>query len=189
LGVLAAGLALVGCETAPNGGMASAPPPPPPMRVLPPPPPPPPPAFRPDELAWSTLLGPNVLTGIVAFRRSPTDRWTCAGETLSLIPDGRYSRERMFQVYGSTERSVVAVGEARRRSIEAGPAAYQQYVRKTQCNAQSRFAFRALPDGSYFLLALARPAKPRPGAEPVAILEHVMLQGGGVRQVVIPRAR
>jgi hypothetical protein len=145
--------------------------------------------FRPDELAWSTARGPNTLTGTVVFRRSQTDRWTCVGETLSLIPDGRYSRERMFQVYGSTERAVVPVGEARRRSIEAGPGAYQQYVRKTQCNAQGRFAFRALPDGSYFLLALARPPRPRPGAEPVAILEHVIVQGGGVRQLVIPRPR
>ena len=178
-------LTLAGCET--EGPMGPPPPAPPVMRPAPPPPPPPVSGFRPGEFAWSTARGANAVVGLVAYRPNPRERWSCAGQSVSLIPEARYSRERMARVYGSVEEAIIPVGLARRRSEQAGRAEYEQFVRRTVCNAQGRFAFRDLPDGSYFLLALANPPKGRAGVESLAILQRVVLQGGFAKTVTMPR--
>ena len=53
-----------------------------------------------------------------------------------------------------------------------------RFVRRARCDAEGRFAFDGLPDGSYFLIAQVTG-----GPEPLALMRHVVLRGGDIEAV------
>jgi hypothetical protein len=136
--------------------------------------------LRVEDFAWSTAKGSNVITGEVAYRTG-AGPWTCAGGSVGLTPETAYSRQRVAALYGSTRRATLPVQLVRSRSVEQPAADYGRFVRTVRCDAQGRFTFGDLPDGSWFIIAQA---KPGPGAAPedaLAIMQHVEVRGGLTR--------
>ena len=194
LGRLAAtaaiGLAAAACQDLQPGGPVNvaggygyAPPGPPPI-----PPPPPPEAqtsFTPRDFAWSVGQGPASLVGRVAYRSAAGERWTCAEQTVALIPAVRYSGERMRVLYGSDVRAVVPAAEVRTRNAEQPGVDYGRYVRTAACDAHDAFSFAHLPSGPYFLIARARPRGHAAGPnEGVVIMQRIDLSPGPTRLTV-----
>src|SRR5215212_1692465 len=137
-----AGLALAACET------------------LPPPPPPPPPApppsaivFRSSDFAWSAIPGANRVDGHVVYRQGPT---TFSCPRAALIPETPFTARRMITLYGSAVGAIAPLAEVQRRTTPA-PAEMNAFVRTANCDAQGRFTFSNLPDGSWFVITVAQP--------------------------------
>ena len=156
-----------------------------------PPPPPPPVApvrqgssapFRAADFAWSTQRGSAMVRGQVDFSQGSA-RYSCVGQPVILTPDAPFSRARMIALYGSDERSALPVSVVRSRQAGRPSDDYSAFVRRASCDVTQRFAFLGLPAGSWFVIVVAQPALA--GAEPIALMRHVVTGGGGTRNVVI----
>ena len=182
-------LALAGCADtlggpAPIGGA--------PYGYPPPPPPPPPrpvqqPGFSPQEFAWSVGQGPGALSGRISYRSVSGARWTCAGQTIALIPATRYSAARMAVLYGSRDHAIVPKADVQAHNAAEPGVDYGAYVRTASCAAHDAFSFAHLPIGPYFLIAGAHPygraAGPNDG---VVIMQRVDIAPGPTR-IVVPQ--
>ena len=60
---------------------------------------------------------------------------------------------------------------------------YANYVRSTRCDANGRFTFDSLPDGSWFLIVRAKSVGGK--ANDVVIMRRVEAFGGGVENVKV----
>ena len=165
--LLAAGLAACATEPYP-------PPPRPPLEG--------PPAFRARDFAWSTQHGAASIQGEVAYAPGRA-RYGCAGQPVILTPDTPFSRWRIEQLYGSSERAAVPVAVVRGRQAGRPSDDYSSYVRRTTCDANNRFSFTGLPAGGWFIVVAVQPAAP--GAEPVALMRRVQTRPGAVRAVTV----
>lgn len=156
--------------------------------VPPPPPPPveaaaPAPAFRAADFAWSAARGSGAVAGAIAYAPGGGARYRCSGQPVVLTPDTPYSRWRIAQLYGSSERAAVPVAAVRSRQAARPSDDYSSFVRRASCDETGRFTFTGLPAGGWFIIAVAQPGVP--GAEPVALMRHIQTRAGAVRQVVI----
>ena len=151
-----------------------------------PPPPPPPPSgpptagFRASDFAWSTDHGLATVRGLVDYAQGGR-HYTCAGQAV-LTPDAPYSRRRIEQLYGSTERATLPVSEVRSRQANRPSDDYSAYVRKAACDAAGHFVFSGLPSGVWFVIVVAEPPN---GGPSIALMRRVDTRGGGVRTVVL----
>jgi len=151
-----------------------------------PPPPPPqaakaPPAFLPSEFAWSTERGSGVVRGLVDYTQAGR-RYGCAGQVV-LTPDAPYSRRRILQLYGSTERADLPVDEVRSRQDRRPSGDYSAYVRKESCDASGHFQFSGLPAGGWFVIVVAD--APGGSGAPLALMRRVDTRPGSVRTIVL----
>lgn len=151
--------------------------------VPPPPAPPseaPAPSFRPSEFDWSSDRGSATVRGLVSYAQG--DRhYSCAGQVV-LTPDAPYSRARILQLYGSTERADLPVDEVRSRQDRRPSADYSAYVRKASCDAGGHFVFSGLPSGGWFVIVVAEPGG---GGPAMALMRRVDTRPGSVRTVVL----
>lgn len=160
----------------------------PPLRgpIAPPPPPPPPPTPA-EEFSWSTGRGANSMTVTIAYRPNAAEAWSCAGQAVALMPETSYSRGRMMALYGSADRSLQTVAQVRARSAANPGPDYSQFVRSTSCDPQDSFAFTALPDGAYFIIARVRQVRPANATGEMVIMQRVELRGGAPIRMVLPQ--
>jgi hypothetical protein len=167
---LAAAAALAGC--APTLG------PPPPGR----PQPPAASSFRAEDFAWSTEAGRGGIAGRVTYHSGKT-RFGCANATVILTPETGWTRRRMQVLYRSSE-SAAEPAEAVRARTPAAPAGdYSAFVRRTTCDAESRFSFSGLPDGAWYAITIAKPASGEgPG---IALMKRVVTQNGRVTPLAL----
>lgn len=155
--------------------------------TLGPPPPGPLPAggaeFSAADFAWAQAKGTNSIQGRLAYKQGP-QRFTCAGSGVVLTPETPWSRRRMNALYGSTERAALPADEVRQRTPTAPAGDAGPYVKRTTCDAQDRFSFTGLPNGTWYAITLARPAG-QPQAESIALMQRVVTRGGRVTQVAM----
>lgn len=131
--------------------------------------------FRPSDFAWSQAPGRNGIDGRLIYRQGQT-RFTCAGSGVVLTPETPWTRRRMSILYASAQAAALPADEVRARTPSAPNADYSGFVRTTTCNTASHFSFSGLPDGSWFVIAMARPAA---GDGPsMAIMRRVVTRGG-----------
>lgn len=135
-----------------------------------------PPAFRPADFAWSQVQGRNRIDGRLVFRQGQT-RFTCSGAGVVLTPETPWTRRRMTILYTSGEAAALPADEVRARTPSAPNADYSAFVRTTTCDAANRFSFQGLPDGAWFVIAVARPAGAVRGPS-MAIMRRIQTRGG-----------
>jgi hypothetical protein len=143
--------------------------------------PPPPPGyggssatFRASDFAWSSEAGRGGVAGQVAYRQGRV-RYSCAHATVILTPETAWTRRRMKILYGSTESAAEPAEAVRARTPSAPSGDYSAFVRRTTCDAASRFNFGGLPDGAWYAITIA---KPPGGGEGVALMKRVTTTGG-----------
>ena len=151
--------------------------------TLGPPPPPPPPGgeapspgvFRPDDFSWSAVPGSGRIEGRLAYRAGQT-RYTCAGAGVVLTPETPWTRRRMTILYTSPDRAALPAEEVRARTPSAPSGDYSAFVKRTVCDANSRFSYSGLANGAWYVITVA---KPLAGAGPdIAIMKRVEVRGG-----------
>ncbi|MGA0607621.1 hypothetical protein ACO2Q0_16640 [Phenylobacterium sp. VNQ135] len=156
--------------------------PPPPGRPMRPGPPPGGPAsFSAADFAWSQAPGRAGIQGALAYRNGG-GAYTCAGSGVVLTPETPWSRRRMAALYGSTERAALPAEEVRKRTPSAPAGDAGPYVKRTTCDANSRFSFQGLPNGSWYAITIARPAAQPQGAT-IALMRRVATRNGRVTQL------
>lgn len=151
---------------------------PPPPGKLPTAPPPGPVTFNAADFAWSKQPGHNGVLGKITYKQGPT-KFSCAGAGVVLTPDTPWSRRRMAALYGSTERAALPAAEVRARTPSAPAGDAGPFVRRTTCDATDKFSFTGLPDGVWYVIALARPVG-QPKAEGTALMRRVTTKGGRI---------
>lgn len=137
------------------------------------------PTFQPSEFAWSSERGSATVRGLVDYSAGGR-RYGCAGQAV-LTPDAPYSRRRILQLYGSTERATLPVDEVRSRQAHRPSDDYSAYVRRAACDAGGHFVFSGLPSGGWFLIVVAEP--PGGGAS-MALMRRVETRANSVGTVV-----
>jgi len=155
--------------------------------TLGPPPPggPRPPAassFRAEDFAWSTEAGRGGIAGHVVYRLGKA-RFSCAHATVILTPETPWTRRRMRVLYRSTEAAAEPADAVRARTPSAPAGDYSAFVRRTTCDAESRFSFSGLPDGAWYAITIAKPTSGE-GAG-IALMRRVVTQAGRVTPLAL----
>jgi hypothetical protein len=112
--------------------------------------------FDPSSVAWSKRTGANVIAGVARLEADNGKLRTCASLPVRLAPDSPYTRDRVERLYGDADAAFVEAREAQRARAEAGGGvtkAYEKSLKASVCDAQGRFAFKNLPDGTYYVMA------------------------------------
>jgi hypothetical protein len=130
--------------------------------------------FRASDFAWSTETGRGGIAGQVAYRQGKT-RFSCAHATVILTPETPWTRRRMKILYGSTESAAAPAEVVRARTPSAPSEDYSAFIRRTTCDAASRFSFGGLPDGAWYAITIA---KPPGGGEGIALMKRVVTTAG-----------
>ena len=111
--------------------------------------------FDPQAVAWSKRPGTNTIAGTAElFARGQTK--TCARLEVRLVPDARYTRERVAMLYGTATEGFVDAAKARSVQERPGAAVDPAYARSHKvatCDAKGQFAFTQIADGTYYVLA------------------------------------
>lgn len=131
--------------------------------------------FKASDFAWSTEPGRGGITGQLGYRRGPT-RFTCAGATVILTPETPWTKRRMQILYGSTEQAAEPAEAVRARTPKAPDGDYSAFVRRTTCDAASRFFFSKLPDGAWYAITIAKPVGGQGSS--VALMKRVVTKAG-----------
>ena len=105
-------------------------------------------SFDAGEAAYVHVAGDNVIRGQMFMRRQDGLVLTCAGGEMLLVPQTRYSRERIGHLHGGTDGDGLHQGV----KLEAPDPRYKEYMRRSTCNAQGDFSFNGLSDGRYFVI-------------------------------------
>lgn len=110
--------------------------------------------FDKDEMAEKMQPGNNTITGSGFIRQRNGGTVTCAGNTVELIPEMAYSRERMEAYFGNKDKGYKTVYQIKSIQVNEGyrPEEYINLRRTTECDAQGFFKFDKVKDGSYFLV-------------------------------------
>jgi hypothetical protein len=112
--------------------------------------------FDPSDVAWAGKRGDNTIIGTAQLRAGDGVSRSCAALSVRLAPDSSYTRDRVERLYGDAESSFVTATEAKEARAQAGAdagKAYEKSLKAARCDAQGRFAFKNLPDGTYYVMA------------------------------------
>lgn len=137
--------------------------------------------FNEQDFSWSRAPGAGSIYGVLNYRSGDTV-YSCRGRDVILTPETPWVRRRMFILYGSTDTAAIPADIVRARTPTSASGDYASYARKTTCDAANRFSFRGLPDGSWYVITLARPENGGPGS--VAVMRRVVTHGA-MRAVVL----
>lgn len=104
-----------------------------------------------DKAEATAMLvdGPNTVEGSAVVRTRGGEARTCAGIKVELVPATAYATERMLALYGSTERGF---NNSRAYTFVPDEADYDTAVRQVVCDAQGRFRFTNVADGTFYVV-------------------------------------
>ena len=97
--------------------------------------------FNPDEVAFIHNEGTNTIKGSGFLRQMNGGIVKCSGNTVWLIPEGAYSRERI----GSSAPFFDSYFDNREPRL-------WQYARKQSCDVDARFQFDNVPRGNFYVM-------------------------------------
>ena len=137
--------------------------------------------FRTADFAWSRAPGRGSIQGQLAYRVGAA-AYSCSGAPVVLTPETPWVRSRMMILYRSDSAAAEPADEVRGRTPPERSQDYSAFVRRTTCDATGRFAFTGLPDGSWFVITVARPPAGVAGRE-MALMRRVSIRGGNVVNV------
>jgi hypothetical protein len=144
--------------------------------------------WKADEVAWSTNEGGNTVSGFAVLRTVSGEARTCAGLSVELIPESRYSELRLYAIWGYMEKNYKSANELMRRRLDNADPGYLATIRRTRCDGQGNFSFDKIPDGSWYVVAaVVWKADPRsPLLEGGSFIQHIKLQGNRGAKVTMP---
>lgn len=99
--------------------------------------------FNPSDYAEYMKTGRASVTGQAFLRQQGGGTVTCAGSTVTLLPDTIHFRE---------ELGIVRMGRQVKGGLDDQAPQYRMLRRTTQCDAQGNFQFDSIPEGEYLIL-------------------------------------
>lgn len=137
--------------------------------------------FRTADFAWSRAAGRGAIQGQLTYRVAGAP-YSCASAPVVLTPETPWVRARMMILYRSDQSAAEPAEEVRGRTPPERSQDYSAFVRRATCDAAGRFAFTGLPDGSWFVITVARPPSGVAGRE-MALMRRVTIRGGRTENV------
>jgi hypothetical protein len=101
------------------------------------------------DVAWSKVEGNSEITGSALMQTLGGIPRTCAGRTVALVPESKYSTERMLSIYGNISKGFVNAYQ--NTKFDDNPQGYIDSVRTSICDAQGNFEFNKIPKGRYYV--------------------------------------
>ena len=143
--------------------------------------------FDPSDVNWSKAQGGNTIAGVARLGVDNGKTRTCASLPVRLAPDSDYTRARMSTLYGDDDQGFVNARRAQQlRSQTKGDSRYEHALKASVCDKQGRFAFRNLPDGTYYVLApVVWKNKLGEVAEGGFFMQRVTVAGGQTKNVTL----
>jgi len=132
--------------------------------------------FRASDFAWSRAPGRGAIQGQVTYRVAGA-AYSCASAPVVLTPETPWVRARMMILYRSDQAAAEPAEDVRGRTPPERSQDYSAFIRRTTCDAGSHFSFSGLPDGSWFVITVARPPAGVAGRE-MALMRRLTIRGG-----------
>lgn len=107
--------------------------------------------FDPAEAAYVLREGPHTVAGQSFMRTVGGEVRTCAGNDVDLVPATRYAAERMRILYGSDVSALKTASYVQSVPASTDPE-YVRLARSTKCDADGRFSFAKVADGTYYVI-------------------------------------
>ena len=95
--------------------------------------------------------GKNTITGYAAVTQPNGNVFTCAGQTVTLLPATGYAMERVTTLYGNPDNGFRPV--TKKVLFANTPVEYTDLRKKTTCDEQGRFRFDDVADGNFYVSA------------------------------------
>ena len=132
--------------------------------------------FRAGDFSWSAVPGAGRIDGRLTYRAGPV-RYTCAGAGVVLTPETEWTRRRMNILYLSADRAALNAADVRARTPSAPSGDYSAFVKRTTCDANSRFSYSGLANGAWYVITVAKPIAPGTGPD-IAVMRRVEIRNG-----------
>lgn len=139
--------------------------------------------FNPQEAAYINQKGDGSIQGQAFMKTVGGEVRYAAGNTVLLIPDTAYARERFQKLYGDSKCNYGAV----RFDKDPDPA-YLKMARSTKANGEGRFRFDGLAPGAYFVatqLVWGVPTQYGLQTAGCNIYEKALVQHGAATEVIM----
>jgi hypothetical protein len=133
-------------------------------------------AFRTADFAWSKQVGRGRIDGQLVYAAGK-QAYTCANSTVVLTPETPWVSRRMTILYNSDKAATLPADEVRSRTPPERSQDYSAFARRTTCDAAEHFSFLALPDGTWFVITVAKPTTAGAGRD-MAIMRRVTIRNG-----------
>ncbi len=136
-----------------------------------------------DEEQARTMLRPgtNRIIGSAVMRQRGGGTVTCAGTTVTLVPETPYSSERLSMLYGSVDRGYCPM--YRQLRFENEDARYRAATRQTKCDAQGAFEFDQVSDGNFYVISMIVWGVRT--VEGGSLMQRVTLRGNETKKIVL----
>ncbi len=145
--------------------------------------------FDPVAIAWSKKAGANAIAGVAQLETGDGRLKTCASLPVRLAPDSSYTRKRVQLLYGDAGAGFVDAQQAHRIRARPGATvtkAYEKSLKASVCDSKGRFAFRNLPDGTYYVMAPVVWRSTRGEVtEGGFFMERITVHGGETRRIAM----
>jgi len=138
-------------------------------------------AFSAAEFGWSTKPGKGSVQGQVTYKAGGK-AYVCSENGVVLSPETAWVRRRMEILYQSSDHATQPAGDVRARTPPERNPAYDQFVKRAQCDATGHFAFNNLADGAWYVISVIRTA-PNVAAGEMAVMRRVVIRNGGAAKV------
>ena len=92
-----------------------------------------------------------------------------------------WSRRRMEVLYLSSERAALPADQVRARTAEAPPGDSSPFIKRTTCDATDHFTFNRLPNGSWYVITVAKASR----GPSMALMKRVVTRGGKISNVAL----
>ena len=83
----------------------------------------------------------------------------------------------MTILYNSPNASALPVEQVRARTPSAPSGDYSAFVKRTVCDADSRFSFSGLANGAWYVITVGKPVAPATGDD-IAVMRRIEIRGG-----------
>jgi len=138
-------------------------------------------AFNAAEFGWSTKPGKGSVQGQVTYKAAGK-AYVCSAQGVILSPETAWVRRRMEILYQSSDHATQPAADVRARTPPERNPAYDQFVKRAQCDATGHFTFSNLADGTWYVISVIRTA-PNDANGEMAVMRRVVVRNGGVAKV------
>ncbi len=133
--------------------------------------------------------GSNTVKGSSLLRQRGGGVVTCAGNSVLLIPETPYARERMVALYRNTVKGYTGYNSdygrvVRRIRFKPDLPEYYRLMKETTCDAQGYFKFNNVADGNFFVTTsiLWEVSSITQGG---ILMYYVRVSGGETKEIVL----
>jgi len=142
--------------------------------------------FSMSDVSWFYKKGDNMLIGQAFIRTEDGTVITCAGYQVYLIPYSDYIAQRLKFIYGNDRESFIPVEKYPKKIKFYPDYAELDRVKKTAvCDANGKFKFKDLPDGTYFVITKIIWHTPR--LKGGYLMKKVTIEKGEVKELLLSR--